>query len=85
MNVWGLLDWKAVFAEVRVIHLVLLWIGYYVTRAIYNISPLHPLSQFPGPKFAAATFLYEVWFDLVLGGRYTHEISRLHEIYGKFD
>ncbi|KAJ5690941.1 hypothetical protein N7488_012508 [Penicillium malachiteum] len=63
-------------------HLFGLWVIYRVMRALYNISPLHPLSKFPGPKLAGATFFYEGWFDLVRGGRYTHEIKRLHEIYG---
>lgn len=58
------------------------WTIYHVIRALYNLSPLHPLWHIPGPKLAAATFLYEAWFDLVLGGMYTSEISRLHDIYG---
>jgi cytochrome P450 len=49
---------------------------------LYNISPFHPLSHIPGPKVAAATWLYEAWFDLILGGRYTNEIKRMHEVYG---
>ncbi|OTB00209.1 hypothetical protein M426DRAFT_268132 [Hypoxylon sp. CI-4A] len=62
--------------------LVALLITYHVVRALYNISPLHPLSHIPGPKLAAATWWYEGWFDLILGGRYTHEIRRMHEVYG---
>ncbi|KAM0809196.1 hypothetical protein AB5N19_09539 [Seiridium cardinale] len=59
-----------------------LWIVYRIIRALYNVSPLHPLSHIPGPKVAAATFLYEGWYDLILGGRYTREIKRMHELYG---
>ncbi|KAL2802295.1 cytochrome P450 [Aspergillus granulosus] len=59
-----------------------LWLAYFLLRALYNILPLHPLNHIPGPKLAAATFLYEAWFDLVLGGRYTHQIKRMHEKYG---
>jgi hypothetical protein len=59
------------------------WITYRVALALYNISPLHPLHRFPGPKLAAASFLYEFWFDFVKGGRYTWEIKRMHEKYGK--
>lgn len=66
------------------LHLVGLWAIHYVVRALYNLSPLHPLWHVPGPKLAAATFLYEAWFELVLGGMYTSEISRLHDIYGIF-
>lgn len=60
-----------------------LWLAYRLSRALYNISPLHPLSRFPGPKLAAVTILYEFWFDMILGGRYTMEVKRMHEIYGE--
>ncbi|KAJ5578592.1 uncharacterized protein N7459_007556 [Penicillium hispanicum] len=72
----------AFFSQITLARLIGLWAVYRVARALYNISPLHPLSKFPGPKLAAATFLYEGWFDLIRGGRYTHEIKRLHETYG---
>lgn len=60
-----------------------LWLGYRVLLALYNISPWHPLAKFPGPKLAAATYLYEAWFDLVLVGRYSWEIKDMHKKYGK--
>jgi hypothetical protein len=72
-----------VFSMNSLVPLFGLWVGYRILLALYNISPLHPLSKVPGPKLAAATFMYEGWFDLVLGGRYTHEIKRMHNIYGK--
>jgi hypothetical protein len=50
--------------------------------ALYNVSPFHPLSKFPGPKLAAASYLYEAWYDLVLVGRYSWEIKAMHEKYG---
>lgn len=74
----------ALLSQINFGRLFGLWVIYRVMRALYNVSPLHPLSKFPGPKLAGATFLYEGWFDLVRGGRYTHEIKRLHEIYGIF-
>mgnify|MGYP001582096791 CR=1 FL=1 len=74
---------SGVFTQANLIYLVGLWVGYRAIRALYNISPLHPLSHVPGPRLAASTFLYEAWFDLILGGRYTHEIKRMHESYGK--
>ncbi|KAI1209415.1 cytochrome P450 [Annulohypoxylon truncatum] len=58
------------------------WMVYQLLRAAWNISPFHPLSRFPGPKLAAATYLPEFWYDCVRFGRYTHEIKRMHEIYG---
>ncbi|KAL4814455.1 cytochrome P450 [Aspergillus spinulosporus] len=62
--------------------LIALWLVYRLLRMLYNVSPLHPLSYIPGPNLAAATFLYETWFDLVLGGKYTHRIKKIHEQYG---
>ncbi|KAI8232761.1 hypothetical protein K4K57_010975 [Colletotrichum sp. SAR 10_99] len=58
-----------------------LWLLYGGLLAIYRVT-LHPLAKFPGPKLAGATFWYEVWYDVVLWGRFTHEIKRMHEIYG---
>ncbi|KAF3384403.1 Trichodiene oxygenase [Penicillium rolfsii] len=48
---------------------------------IYRLY-VHPLAGFPGPKFAAATFLYEFYYDVVKGGMYIWEIERMHEKYG---
>jgi hypothetical protein len=59
-----------------------LWLGYRLLLALYNISPFHPLYKFPGPKLAAASFLYEAWYDLILVGRYSWEIKAMHEKYG---
>ncbi|KJK82396.1 hypothetical protein H634G_02590 [Metarhizium anisopliae BRIP 53293] len=47
----------------------------------YNLY-LHPLSKFPGPKLAAIGRLYEFWFDVVLDGRFIHQIGKMHEKYG---
>ncbi|KAI1137896.1 cytochrome P450 [Hypoxylon sp. FL0543] len=58
------------------------WVVYQLLRAAWNISPFHPLHQIPGPRLAAATYLPEFWYDLVLSGRYTHEIIKMHEVYG---
>ncbi|KAF4986601.1 hypothetical protein FGRMN_10769 [Fusarium graminum] len=58
------------------------WVAFEVVRALYNISPLHPLSKVPGPKLAAATYLPEFYHDVILVGRYTHAIRKMHEKYG---
>jgi len=42
-----------------------------------------PLAKFPGPKLAAATGLYEFYFNFVKNGKYVFEIERLHNIYGE--
>jgi hypothetical protein len=32
--------------------LAFLWAIYFVLRAVFNVSTLHPLHKFPGPKMA---------------------------------
>lgn len=70
-------------AGLTVLYLIGLWVGYRILVALYNISPLHPLYRFPGPKCAAASYLYEAYYDWICLGRYGHEIRRMHEQYGK--
>ena len=60
--------------------LLVLWaIGTVVYRLFF-----HPLASFPGPKLAIATYCYEWYYDLILGGQYTFKLKELHERYGKF-
>lgn len=59
------------------------WLAYRILLVVYNISPLHPLYRFPGPKIAAASYLYEAYHDWWRVGRYGREIRRMHERYGK--
>ncbi|OBR13082.1 Benzoate 4-monooxygenase cytochrome p450 [Colletotrichum higginsianum IMI 349063] len=73
---------KAALSPSAIIYLAGLWIAYYVALALYNISPFHPLARFPGPKIAAATYLYEAYYDWWLLGRYGKVIARMHERYG---
>jgi hypothetical protein len=65
-----------------IIWIVVLWLGYRLSIALYNISPFHPLSHFPGPKIAAASYLYEAYYDWWRVGRYGRVIARMHEKYG---
>ena len=51
---------------------------------LYNVT-LHPLRGFPGPKLAAASHLYEFYYDVLLGGRFMWAIQRMHEKYGVYD
>jgi len=67
-----------------VAYLVVAWVAYRVGIALYNISPYHPLARFPGPKIAAASYLYEAYYDWWLVGRYGKVIARMHESYGTF-
>ena len=59
-----------------------LWLVYHLLHAAYKVSPLHPLHQFPGPKAASISYLYEFFFDVLLWGKYAHKIGRMHETYG---
>lgn len=70
------------FSFSNVVWIIALWIGYRVCVALYNISPFHPLSSFPGPKIAAASYLYEAYYDWLCVGRYGHVIKSMHDAYG---
>lgn len=57
-------------------------LGSLVLRTVYHLY-FHPLSKFPGPRIAAATYLYEFYYDVVKGGMYIWEVERMHEKYGQ--
>lgn len=69
----SLLSWQSIVATISL---------YYVTVALYRLY-LHPLAQFPGPKLAAVTRLYEGYYDLYQSGQYTFKIAELHKQYGE--
>ncbi|KAJ5819959.1 hypothetical protein N7474_005550 [Penicillium riverlandense] len=48
---------------------------------VYRLH-IHPLSRFPGPRLAAMTGLYEIYFAARGEGSFEHEIRRLHREYG---
>ncbi|KAJ6444537.1 cytochrome P450 [Purpureocillium lavendulum] len=58
------------------------WLVYQLVRAVYNVSPLHPLYGIPGPKLAAATYWPEFYHDVILFGRYSGQIRVMHDKYG---
>ncbi|KAI6380618.1 hypothetical protein MCOR25_001555 [Pyricularia grisea] len=62
--------------------LAALWLIYQLLKILYNVSPFHPLAHIPGPKLAAATYLPEFYYDVILFGRYTHQIKDMHRKYG---
>lgn len=59
------------------------WLLWHVLKTLYNVSPFHPLSHVPGPKLAAATYLYEFYYDVILFGQFSKQIRTIHEKYGK--
>ncbi|KAK1732034.1 hypothetical protein CTAM01_12799 [Colletotrichum tamarilloi] len=73
---------KAALSLDVVAYFIVLYIAYHIAIALYNISTFHPLAHFPGPKIAAASYLYEAYYDWWLLGRYGKVIARMHEHYG---
>ena len=57
---------------------VLYYLGLFIYRAFFD-----SLSHIPGPKIAAATLWYEFYYDVIKKGRYTWEIAKMHEKYGR--
>lgn len=57
---------------------------YVVALAVHRLY-LSPLAKFPGPKLAALTQWYEIYYDVFKngGGQFTFEIKRMHEKYGE--
>ncbi|ROW15478.1 hypothetical protein VPNG_02255 [Cytospora leucostoma] len=58
-------------------------LSYVVWVGIYRLY-FSRLAEFPGPKLAALTGLYEAYFDLIPkgGGQFPFAIKRMHEKYG---
>ncbi|KAI1809586.1 cytochrome P450 [Poronia punctata] len=59
-------------------------LGFVVYRASIIIYRLyfHPLSKYPGPKVAAATTLYRVYYQMIRDGEHVAQATKLHEQYG---
>lgn len=55
---------------------------YGIGLTVYRLY-LHPLAKFPGPRLAAVTSFYEGYYEIVLKGQYSRQISKLHDQYGK--
>jgi hypothetical protein len=58
------------------------WLAYLLALAIYRLH-FSPLARFPGPKLAALSKWYELYYDVVRKGRFTFKIQELHKTYGK--
>jgi hypothetical protein len=55
-----------------------IWLAATIVYRLY----LHPLAHVPGPKLAAITNLYGLYFSVVGGSRFYIQIQKLHEEYG---
>ncbi|KAI4255884.1 MAG: hypothetical protein L6R42_006509 [Xanthoria sp. 1 TBL-2021] len=58
---------------------ILAWYILTIFRRLY----FHPLAQVPGPRFAAATLLYQTYYSFAGGrSRFYQKIAKLHQEYG---
>lgn len=55
--------------------------AYNIVMIIYRLH-FHKLSRFPGPRLAAATGLYEIYFSAWGPGIFESEIDNMHEKFG---
>jgi hypothetical protein len=63
--------------------IISLIIALYFALGVYRLY-FHPLAKFPGPKLAALSYLYELYYDAVekQGGQFCNQIIKLHQQYG---
>ncbi|KAK2754360.1 hypothetical protein FQN54_007004 [Arachnomyces sp. PD_36] len=54
---------------------------YIILLVIYRLY-LSPIAAFPGPKLAAATEWYELYYHLIKDGQFGRKVERMHEKYG---
>lgn len=72
VSVWGVLS-SIIFGH------IVYAVGLFAYRIFF-----HPLARIPGPKLAAASYWYEVYYDVFQSGQYYRKIFELHERFGKF-
>lgn len=66
-------------------HLILSILGLCLAYVVYIViwrTYLSPIAHFPGPKLARVTYLYEFYYDIILGGKYIWKIREMHIKYG---
>ncbi|KAI0485715.1 cytochrome P450 CYP682H1 [Xylaria cf. heliscus] len=56
-------------------------LAYHTSLSVYRLF-LSPLSSIPGPKIAAISYLYESYYEIVLGGQYFKRVAQMHQEYG---
>lgn len=70
-------------ANTAILLVVVLYVGSLIHRVIYNLYQ-HPLRHIPGPRLAAATYLYQTYFAFKDGkSRYYIKVAELHKQYGE--
>ena len=61
--------------------LVVLYFTLFIFRSAYHLY-FGPLSKFPGPRLAALSRLYELYYDGYKSEGYSHKLRDLHKRYG---
>jgi hypothetical protein len=61
---------------------LVMYLFYFIVLLVYRLY-WSPIAKFPGPKLAAATYLFEGYYDVVQRGKYTFKIRDLHAKYGR--
>lgn len=68
--------------NIMLVPIIVILLSYIVYGIVWRLY-FSPIAEFPGPKLAAISMLYEIYHEIVLGGKYTFKIKELHEKYGK--
>ncbi len=55
---------------------------FYVISLVIQRLFFSPIAKFPGPKLAAITSWYELYYDVIHKGKYLFEIEKMHDKYG---
>ncbi len=61
---------------------ILAFVVYLLSLVVYRLY-FSPIAKLPGPKLAALTKWYEVYYDLVDGPRFPWLVEELHQQYGR--
>lgn len=56
-------------------------LAWFIVLCLYRLY-FSPTAHFPGPKLAALTQWYEVYYDVYLNGQFTLHVKELHKKYG---
>jgi len=72
----AILSWETLFWAIGAL---VAWTAYTAISRVY----FSPLAKIPGPKLAALTYWYEIYYDIIVGPRFPWKVEELHENYGK--